>query len=85
MTGVENINIPNAMNETGRRKISAFELPARSDRANITKIPKAPRNAPIPASILLKLRLRLAKTKVLLGSLSVLLIFLIVGRFEKVL
>jgi hypothetical protein len=70
------------MNETGRRKNWAFELPARNVMATIAKIPKAARNSPIPAVILLKLRLRLAKIRVLFGVVRVLHSFFGVGCFE---
>ena len=68
MIGIVNNRSPKVMNETGMRKTAALELPARRDRANITKMPKAERPNPIPISILLRLRLRFAKINVWLIS-----------------
>jgi len=71
------------MNETEMRKTCALEVPARNVRATSTKTPKAARNSPIPACILLKPRLRLAKINALVCVFHILPSFFGAGHLEK--
>ena len=83
MTGIGNIKIPKVRNETERRKYDAFEVLAKRVSETIIKSPMAAKNSPITACVLLKLRLRFAKTTVLLCIFRRLLSLSSAGHIEQ--